>query len=142
MFVKKGENTVFQILSIFSVLANPVRTSTRPQTSSKAFGIISGLFGSILTKEIHLLPKNRQRTAGTSSTQKCLFWGILANLVHRVGGWILIFSQNEYDFRNQHPKNVQKQLVQVENRKKGLMSPLPPDLAHHPQHHFQWEKWF
>ena len=28
-----------------------------------------------------------------------------------VAGWILIFSQNEYDFRNQHPKNVQKQLV-------------------------------
>ena len=67
-WVKKAENTVFQILSIFSVLANPVRTSTRPQTSSKAFGIISGLFGGILTKETHILPKNSPKTVGTSST--------------------------------------------------------------------------
>ena len=116
-------------LTPFSVFANPVRTSTRPQTSSKAFGIISGLFGGILTKETHILPKNSPKTAGTSSTQKCLFWGILANLVHRVGGWILIFSQNEYDFRNQHPKNVQKQLVQVENRKKGRLCPPSKVMA-------------
>ena len=77
-----GQNTVFQILSIFSVLANPVRTSTRPQTSSKAFDIISGLFGGLLTIETHILRENRQRIADTSSKQKCLFWGILANLVH------------------------------------------------------------
>ena len=29
---KKAENTTFQILLNFSVLANPVRTGTRPQT--------------------------------------------------------------------------------------------------------------
>ena len=80
---KEAENTRFQILSIFSILANPVRTSTRPQTSSKACDIISGLFGGLLMKETHIKPKNSQRTVSTSSTQKCLFWGILPNLVHR-----------------------------------------------------------
>ena len=38
-----------------------------------------------------------------------------------LAGWILIFSKNEYDFQNQHPKNVQKQLVLA---KVWIMSPL------------------
>ena len=105
---KMAENTIFRILSIFSVFANPVCTSTRSQTSSLDCDIIIGLFGSHLTKETLILPKKRRGTAGTSSTQKCLFWGILANLVHNGSRLNINFQPKWVWFSESAPKKCPK----------------------------------
>ena len=46
---------------------------------------------------------------------------------------ILVFSQNQYDFWNQHPKNIEKRCGPVSDGKKRYIGPPPTRYLKLPQ---------